>query len=59
MEKAKKQMLEFFSALSRLVAAPVGRPERYSLRDIGLESWHPGLAQQMLEERRRHSLGLL
>jgi hypothetical protein len=29
------------------------------LRDIGLESYQPGLAQQMLDERRRHTVGLL
>ena len=35
------------------------RPEGHALRDIGLESYQPGLAQQMLDERRRHTVGLL
>jgi hypothetical protein len=46
-------MAKIFAALARLL---VGRhsaaADAYSLRDIGLESYHPALADHMQEERR-------
>jgi hypothetical protein len=45
--------------VARLFAGRRARPEGHALRDIGLESYQPGLAQQMLDERRRHTVGLL
>ncbi len=59
MEKIKERLLLCLDALRRLVTAQRARLDRHALRDIGLESYQPGLAQQMLEERRRNLPGLL
>lgn len=64
MEKATQplgtgRIAEFLGSLLRLFGGRRARPESHVLRDIGLESYQPGLAQRMLDERRRHTVGLL
>lgn len=59
MEKITERLLErFLSALERLRASGRARLDTAALRDIGLESYQPSLAQQMLDERRRYFVGL-
>jgi len=59
MEKITERLLaRFLSALARLRASGRARLDSAALRDIGLESYQPGLAQQMLDERRRYFVGL-
>jgi len=59
MEKITERLLaRFLSALARLRASGRARLDSAALRDIGLESYQPSLAQQMLDERRRYFVGL-
>lgn len=59
MEKITERLLErLLSAIARLRASGRARLDSAALRDIGLESYQPSLAQQMLDERRRYFVGL-
>ena len=59
MEKITERLLErFLSAIARRHVSGRARLDTAALRDIGLESYQPNLAQQMLDERRRHFVGL-
>jgi hypothetical protein len=59
MEKATEGLLErWLNALAHLLGRRRATLDGRALRDIGLESYQPSLAQQMLDERRRHSVGL-
>jgi hypothetical protein len=59
MEKITERLLaRFLSAIAGLRASGRARLDSAALRDIGLESYQPSLAQQMLDERRRYFVGL-
>jgi hypothetical protein len=64
MEKIAERLLERFLSAIALPFTPDRRAsgrarlDSAALRDIGLESYQPSLAQQMLDERRRYFVGL-
>ena len=59
MEKITERLLKrFLGVIARLRASGRARLDTAALRDIGLESYQPSLAQQMLDERRRYYVGL-
>jgi len=59
MEKITERLLaRLLSAIAYLRASRRARLGTAALRDIGLESYQPSLAQQMLDERRRYFVGL-
>jgi len=56
-------MKNITNRLLELLVSAIGvsgraRLDTAALRDIGLESYQPSLAQQMLDERRRYFMGL-
>ena len=59
MEKTTERLIKrFLGVIARLRASGRARLDTAALRDIGLESYQPSLAQQMLDERRRYYVGL-
>lgn len=59
MEKITERLIKrFLGVIARLRASGRARLDTAALRDIGLESYQPSLAQQMLDERRRYFVGL-
>jgi hypothetical protein len=59
MENITQRLMQLLvSAIARLRASGRARLDTAALRDIGLESYQPRLAQQMLDERRRYLMGL-